>query len=256
MSVYKMNSSDSKRFNISAASLHIIAMTFMLMDHLWATLLPAQDWLTCAGRLAFPIFAFMAVEGYFHTHSFKKYALRLLLFAVISEVPFDLMYGGTWFYPVHQNVIWTLLMGLLGIRLMEAVREKQKTWVYLLVSVIVVVAGALLGTLCMVDYYGAGILTIFIFYFFRERKWWCLLGQVAALYWVNVEMLGGLMYPVHLFGMEFEICQQGLALLALIPIWLYHGRQGYHSKPFQYICYAFYPVHMLILVLVLNYINM
>ena len=147
-------------------------------------------------------------------------------------------------------------MGLLGIRLMEAVREKQKTWVYLLVSVIVVVAGALLGTLCMVDYYGAGILTIFIFYFFRERKWWCLLGQVAALYWVNVEMLGGLMYPVHLFGMEFEICQQGLALLALIPIWLYHGRQGYHSKPFQYICYAFYPVHMLILVLVLNYINM
>ena len=147
-------------------------------------------------------------------------------------------------------------MGLLGIRLMEAVREKQKIWVYLLVSVIVAIAGALLGTLCMVDYYGAGILTIFIFYFFRERKWWCLLGQVAALYWVNVEMLGGLMYPVHLFGMEFEICQQGLALLALIPIWLYHGRQGYHSKPFQYICYAFYPVHMLILVLVLNYINM
>ena len=178
------------------------------------------------------------------------------MFAILSEVPFDLMYGGTWFYPVHQNVIWTLLMGLLGIRLMEAVREKQKTWVYLLVSVIVAIAGALLGTLCMVDYYGAGILTIFIFYFFRERKWWCLLGQVAALYWVNVDMLGGLMYPVHLFGMEFEICQQGLALLALIPIWLYHGRQGYHSKPFQYICYAFYPVHMLILVLALNYINM
>ena len=251
-----INLSTSKIFDISTATLHILAMALMLMDHLWATLLPAQEWLTCVGRLAFPIFAFMAVEGYFHTHDFKKYALRMLLFAVISEIPFDFMYGGTWFYLVHQNVIWTLLMGLLGIRLMEAVREKQKTWVYLLVSVIVAIAGALLGTLCMVDYYGAGILTIFIFYFFRERKWWCLLGQVAALYWVNVELLGGLMYPVHLFGMEFEICQQGLALLALIPIWLYHGRQGYHSKPFQYICYAFYPVHMLILVLVLNYINM
>ena len=105
-----------KNHDLSAAALHILAMTLMLMDHLWATLLPSRDWLTCAGRLAFPIFAFMAVEGYFHTHSFRKYALRLALFAVLSEVPFDLMYGGTWFYPVHQNVIWTLLMGLLGIR--------------------------------------------------------------------------------------------------------------------------------------------
>lgn len=66
---------------------------------------------------------------------------------------------------------------------------------------------------------------------------------------------GGLLYPVHIFGMEFEICQQGLALLALIPIWLYRGRQGYHSKPFQYACYAFYPVHMLILVLILQYLT-
>ena len=111
----------AKRIEISAAALHIIAMTFMLMDHLWATLLPAQDWLTCIGRIAFPVFAFMTVEGYFHTHNLKKYMLRLLLFALISEIPFDLMYGGTWFYPIHQNVIWTLLMGLLGIHLMETV---------------------------------------------------------------------------------------------------------------------------------------
>lgn len=250
-----MDSSASKNFELTAAVLHIIAMTLMLMDHLWATLLPAREWLTCAGRVAFPIFAFMAVEGYFHTTSFKKYILRMLLFAVLSEIPFDLMYGGTWFYPVHQNVLWTFLLGLLGVWLMEQVRKKGKTWMYLLVCVWVVPAGLVLGTLCMVDYYGVGVLTVFVFYFLHGRKWWCFLGQLAALYWLNVELLGGLMYPVQLFGMEFELCQQGLALLALIPIWLYRGRQGYHSKPFQYLCYAFYPVHMLLLVVVLNFIN-
>ena len=250
-----MDSSASKNFELTAAVLHIIAMTLMLMDHLWATLLPAREWLTCAGRVAFPIFAFMAVEGYFHTRSFKKYILRMLLFAVLSEIPFDLMYGGTWFYPVHQNVLWTFLLGLLGVWLMEQVRKKGKTWMYLLVCVLVVPAGLVLGTLCMVDYYGVGVLTVFVFYFLHGRKWWCFLGQLAALYWLNVELLGGLMYPVQLFGMEFELCQQGLALLALIPIWLYHGRQGYHSKPFQYLCYAFYPVHILLLVVVLNFIN-
>ena len=198
-----------KRFDLSAAALHILAMAFMLMDHLWATLLPAQEWLTGVGRLAFPMFAFMAVEGYFHTRSFKRYALRMLAFALLSEIPFDLMYGGTWFYPVHQNVIWTLLIGLLGIHLMEKVRQKGKTWCYVLTCVGVTVLGAILGTVGMVDYYGAGVLTVFVFYFFRGRAWWKLLGQIVALYWINVQMLGGQLYPVSLFGVEFELCQQG-----------------------------------------------
>lgn len=246
---------ETKHFDLSAAALHIIAMTFMLMDHLWATLLPAQEWLTCVGRLAFPIFAFMTVEGYFHTHDLRKYLRRMLVFALLSEIPFDLMYGGTWFYPVHQNVIWTLLLGLLGIHLMEKSRKKQKIGIYVLTVALVVIFGAVLGTLGMVDYYGAGVLTMVVFYLFRGRKWWCFLGQFLALYWVNVELLSGLMYPVNIFGTEIEICQQGLALLALIPIGLYRGRQGYHSKPFQYACYAFYPVHMLVIVMLLNFVN-
>ena len=132
-------------------------------------------------------------------------------------------------------------------------REKRDRMRYTILAG--VLAGAILGTLGMVDYYGAGVLTVFVFYFFRGRKWWCLLGQVLTLYWINVVLLGGLMYPIRLFGMEFELCQQGLALLALVPIWLYRGRQGCHSKPFQYACYAFYPVHMLLLVLALNFVN-
>ena len=152
MSFQKIKSSTSRCFDISTAALHIIAMLFMLMDHLWATLLPAQEWLTCVGRIAFPIFAFMSVEGYFHTHNFKKYLLRMLVFAVISEIPFDLMYGGTWFYPVHQNVIWTFILGLLGIHIMETVRKKKKTPVFVLTAILVTIAGGLLGTLTMVKY--------------------------------------------------------------------------------------------------------
>ena len=118
------------------------------------------------------------------------------------------MYGGTWFYPVHQNVLWTFLLSLLGVWLMEQVRKKGKTWMYLLVCVLVVLAGLVLGTLCMVDYYGAGVLTVFVFYFLHGRKWWCFLGQLAALYWLNVELLGGLMYPVQLFDPHLAVPRQ------------------------------------------------
>lgn len=200
----------ARGFDLSAAALHLLAMALMLMDHLWATLLPAQEWMTCLGRLAFPIFAFMAVEGYFHTHSFRKYALRMLLFAALSEVPFDLMYGGTWYYPVHQNVIWTLLLGLLGIRLMEWVRRKGRAWLYVLTCVLTVAAGAALGTLAMVDYYGVGVLTVFLFYFFRGRKWWCLLGQAAGLYWLNVELLGASCTPWSSWGWRWRSATRAL----------------------------------------------
>ncbi len=246
-----MGDNMNHKLSLSSAGLHILAMALMLMDHLWATVLSGQEWLTAAGRLAFPIFAFLAVEGYFHTHDFRRYAGRLLLCAVLSEVPFDLMYGGTAFYPVHQNVLWTLLLGLLGIRALERVKKTGRRWLYALAGVGVVLLGFALGTVCMVDYYGMGVLTVLLFYFFRGRRWWCLAGQIAGLYWINVELIGGLYFPVHLGSLEFEICQQGLALLALVPIWLYRGRRGYHSRWFRLVCYGFYPVHMLILGLII-----
>ena len=65
-----------------------------------------NDWLTCIGRIAFPIFAFMIVEGYFHTRDLKKYVKRIFIFALISEIPFNLALGSRLFYPIHQNVLW------------------------------------------------------------------------------------------------------------------------------------------------------
>jgi hypothetical protein len=237
-----------RNWDLSSAALHILAMALMLCDHLWATVVPGNAWMTAVGRLAFPIFAFMIAEGYFHTSNHRKYAQRLLIFALLSEIPFNLMCGGSLLYPFHQNVLWTLLMGLGLIHWNEKAKE-SKLWRRILRGAASVAVGFIAGFLTMVDYYGVGVVTVLVFYFFRGRKWWCFLGQAAALYYLNVEILGGLYFEVSLLGQVLQIQQQGLALLALIPIWLYRGRQGLHSRWFRWVCYGFYPVHMLLLYL-------
>lgn len=234
-----------RRFEVTSFALHILAMVLMLCDHLWATVVPGNDWLTCVGRIAFPIFAFLIVEGYFHTKDRKAYVKRLLIFALISEIPFNLMTGG-FFNPTHQNVLWTFLIGIGLIRLIEKGKEKRTVRMWLLVG-----AGVLLGCvvalLGMVDYMHFGVLTVLVFYLFRGRRWWCFLGQLVCLAVINLELMGGLVYPFELFGREWLLPQQGFALLALIPIWLYRGKQGPYNKTLKYIYYAFYPAHMLIL---------
>ena len=235
------------RLQITSTALHILAMALMLCDHLWGTVVPGNDWLTCIGRLAFPIFAFMLVEGYFHTRNLKKYVLRLLIFALLSELPFNLAIGSRWFYPIHQNVLWSFLLSIGLIHLNEKARSKGKLWLQLLTALTTTMFGALLGLITMLDYYHAGVLTVLVFYFFRQRKWWSFLGQLICLWYINVEMLGGLGYELQLWGHNFFLPQQGFALLALLPIWLYRGKQGFHNKFLQYTYYAFYPVHLLIL---------
>ena len=78
----------------------------------------------------------------------------------------------------------------------------------------------------MVDYYGAGVLTVLVFYLFRGGRWWQRLGQAAGMFWINCGLLAGLMLQVQVLGVTVEFPQQGFALLALVPIWLYRGRQG------------------------------
>lgn len=225
-------------------ALHMMAMAFMLCDHLWGTIVPGNDWLTCIGRLAFPIFAFMIVEGYFHTKNLKKYILRLLIFAVLSEIPFNLAMGSRFFYPIHQNVLWSFLISLGLIHWNE---KTKRIWAKILVGIASVILAYVVGLVTMVDYYHSGILTVLVFYYFRQRKWWSYLGQLICLWYINVEILGGLGYEIQLGSRMFFLSQQSFALLALIPIWLYRGKQGYHNKFLQYFYYAFYPVHLLIL---------
>ena len=238
---------DTKHFQVTSAGLHILAMIFMLCDHLWGTIIPGNDWLTCIGRLAFPIFAFLLVEGYFHTKNLKKYALRLLLFALLSEVPFNLAMGSQLFYPIHQNVLWSFLISLGLIHLNERANGSGKLWLRILTGCASILLACVLGLITMADYHHAGILTVLVFYFFRGRKWWQLLGQLLGLWYLNVEVLSGFTYEFQFLGTTVSLVRQGFALLALVPIWLYRGKQGHHSKAFQYLCYSFYPVHLLIL---------
>lgn len=233
--------------DISSAGLHLFAMGLMLCDHLWAALFPAQEWLTCIGRIAFPIFAFLAAEGFRRTQDLRRYLLRLLFGALLSEIPFNLMCSGSVFYPYHQNVLWTFLLALLMILLIEKCRARFRPVFAVSASAALVMLGFLLGYAAILDYYGAGVLTVLTFYFFKEQNWNNRLCQLLCLYYLNVILLGGYSYAIFLFGRGIELAQQSFALFALIPIWLYQGRQGPHGKAFRFFCYAFYPAHMLLL---------
>ncbi len=238
---------DRKNVDLSSLDLHILAMGFMFCDHLWATVVPGNFWLTCVGRLAFPIFAFCIAEGYRHTGDLKKYQKRLLLFALLSELPFNLMYAGSWFYPFQQNVLWTFLLSLRAMKALDSIREKHRDWKAILLCALAVLGFYLLGMLLFVDYFGYGILTVLVFYFFRGHSWRSRLGQLICLYAINWQLMGGQQLPIALLGQHFEVPLQGFALLALIPIWCYRGRQGPHSKWIRLGCYGFYPAHLLIL---------
>jgi len=236
-----------RKIETTSFSLHLLAMGLMLCDHLWGTIVPGNDWLTCLGRISFPIFAFLIVEGYFHTKNVKKYALRLLLFAVISELPFNLAMGSSLFYPVHQNVLWSFLLSLGLIHLNEKAKATGKLLLRLLTAVGTVAVGSLVGLVAMLDFYHAGVMMVLVFYFFRGRKWWNFLLQLVALWYINVEVLSGFTYTFTLFGHELSFVRQGFALFALLPIWLYRGRQGLHNKWTRALNYGFYPAHLLIL---------
>ena len=239
-----------KKIEISSMTLHILAMVFMLCDHLWATVVPGNDWLTDIGRIAFPMFAFMIVEGYFHTRSLKKYVGRLFVFAIISEIPFNLVMGSSLFYPLHQNVLWTFLIAVFLIWLNELARKKGKLWLRIVTGIGTLCLAFVLGLVTFVDYHYAGVLTVLVFYFFRGRKWWHFVGQAVCLYYINVEILSGFYYEVDVFGHTVTIVRQAFALFALLPIWLYRGKQGPYNKVIKNVYYWFYPVHLLVLGLI------
>lgn len=235
----------SKRSGLNGTALKTLAMVLMLLDHACWTVAFDHQWMTCVGRLAFPLFAFLVAEGYCHTRDFKQYLKRMFLFALVSEIPFNLMTGGSIINPFHQNVMFTFCLALLLLRLVD--KEWKCSWRRgVFVSVFAGCIGYGLGFLTCVDYNGCGVITVLIFWLARKIPFGRVL-ELAALAYINVELIGGMSYVLDLLGREVWIPQQAFALLALIPIWLYNGQRGPGGKKWQYFGYAFYPAHILLL---------
>lgn len=230
----------------------LLAIVTMFIDHAWATFPNMPDWMQYVGRLAFPIFAYQIAEGYIRTSNIKKYLLRMLIFAVISEVPFNLMMSGSVIYPFDQNVLFTFLIALLAITLIEHIRKNNPRVRAGILEALTILAAFILGYVLMVDYYGAGVLTVIAFYIFHKGRFaW--VGQLVCMYVINCVMLAGQFIPLTIGSLDLEIPLQGIAMLSLIPIWLYNGERGPHNKVIQYSFYAFYPAHMLAIVLIALY---
>lgn len=232
-----------KRLELTSFGLHLLAMGLMLCDHICLALMPDRVWMTCVGRLAFPIFAFLVAEGFVRTRSRARYARRLLIFALVSEVPFDLLAAGRPVYPFHQNVLCTFLIALGCMQLLEWAKADSRPAARLVVSAGAVLGGFLAGTAFMVDYFGPGVWTVLVFYFFRGDGWRQRLGQLLCLLLLNSWLLAG--QTVLLGGLALPI--QAFAVLALPFIWLYRGRQGPHGRTVRWLFYGFYPAHLLVL---------
>lgn len=240
---------------LDSFTLKILAMTFMLCDHLWATIIPGNQWLNNIGRLAFPIFAFQIAEGAFHTQNFNRYLKRVFLFALLSELPFNLMYNGSALFPFHQNVLFTFTLALLLIKLINIIIAKKKKTLFTYLNIIgIFILGYILGFVTFSDYYGNGILMVLLFYFGHFAKYGKII-ELLGMIFLNYFSMGGMEIPFHFFGKEFFFPQQAFAIFSLIPIWLYNGKYGIKHKFIQYACYLFYPLHMLLLVLISYFIS-
>ena len=235
-----------KNFKVlNSFQLKFLAMFFMFLDHSYYTIFSSAEWLNVVGRLAFPIFAFQLTEGFYHSSDRKKYCKRLLFFAVISEIPFDLMCCGTYFYPFHQNVMWTLLLGLL---LMMALEKAKDGWKNTLIAVASFCVIYLASIIFMVDYHDLGILTILLFYFSHnlpEKYRW--IFQLVGLIYLNEFYYKGYYYDFSLFGFDLQMNLQTFCVFSLLFIWLYNGKKGNVSKNLQIFSYAFYPMHLILL---------
>lgn len=213
---------------LNAAQLKIIALISMLTDHLavcFAELLPEWGYnvMRGVGRLAFPIFCFLIVEGFEKTSSRLKYCLRLLVFALISEVPYDMLMHRAWFYPYGNNIMFTLMLTVLVLWIVDVLQKKGTPGIIAALSIAITVGVA-------------------AYFLHLEYSWKCI--AIAMLFYV-AKNDDAVKYAGTACILLINTTITGLnAVFALPLIYLYNGKKG---KTQKYFFYIFYPVHILAL---------
>lgn len=183
------------------------------------------------GRIAFPIFIFLLVEGFFKTRNRWKYLGTLLFFGVISEVPFDMFTTGTFFEPNWNNIMFTLALVLVSIWIVDVLKRKMAKlpkilWYF--VSFLIVIIMCFIASSLSVDYDYHAILIGYIYYIFHEKQFWTVPLNFLSMYKEPWALLG--------FGLCFT----------------YNGERGRQNKIVNYL---FYPVHLLILGMIRMYLE-
>lgn len=240
------------KFNLSASSLKIIAMLAMILDHTCHMLMPQHLWMSGIGRIAFPIFAFLLVEGFYETRDLDKYTFRLFIFALISEIPFNLAFSKKLFNPLHNNVMWTLLIGLITLKYLHIARKHKNPSDRIFSILIILGISLAISAFSNIDYGYKGILMILLFYTFRQPSFKNMLMQALGMIIINYFIMGKFSYYIDILGLSILVVHQAFALLALPLIWTYQGRKGLKSRYFKWFNYWFYPAHLLILVIIYN----
>ncbi len=204
-----------ERFGISAAVLKWIAVVSMVIDHFACSVYPCLNGydievyhiLRGIGRIAFPIYCYLLVEGFFLTKNVWRYLRNLLLFAAVSEIPFNMAVFGHVFYPQGQNVYCALAIGICAMMLLKRV-DGFRVWQLLAQGV---------------DYRWKGIAFIVLFYYLRKLRF---RQEVTAV-------VGAVAFGIY----------ERAAVFAFLPLYLYNGKRGRQAK---YVFYAIYPLHLLL----------
>jgi len=219
---------------LSSFALRLLALICMCVDHIGLALFPGMGIFRCIGRIAFPLYCFLLVQGFLNTRDVRAYSRRLLLCAILSEIPFDLLIFGRISSGMEQNVLFSLLFALMALISCDALTHSPlQAWIVCIT----------LATSAMALRLSFGWLSVALclcFYYTRENRLRQLLLSGSALLLYTLSLLRS--------GVDGSWAATSLyALLALIPIAFYSGKPGPRHPAIGLMFYAAYPAHLLLL---------